>query len=137
MEWATNPYLSMVEREEIVKLKIDFKIGRGETPGARCYRAFPLQGKNYGKSGLMHTFKLEQWMHYGPVILGAFASISQTEIAAFHTICKDIIRRQKCGLRHYLSANKKDDEIEDDTRSVRSSYTAKSAPNQSTPGFFY
>jgi len=133
-EWATNPYLSTIEREDIVKLRVDFKIKNHPSSGVRCYRAFALQGKNYGKSGLMHTFKLEQWMHYGPVILGAFASSSQNEIAAFHTLCKEIIRRQKCGLRHYLSSSKGDDEI--DNHSQRSSHSTKSAPNTKTPGFF-
>lgn len=68
---------------------------------------------------IRHTFKLEQWMHYGPVILGAFASSSQNEIAAFHTICKEIIRRQKCGLRHYLSSNKGDDEIDNTSTLIK------------------
>lgn len=51
-EWATNPYLSHIERDQIVKLKIEFKTAK-QTSGVRCYRAFALQGKNYGKSGLM------------------------------------------------------------------------------------
>jgi len=132
-EWATNPYLTTIERQEMVKLKVDFKIKSNCSSGIRCYRAFSLQGKNYGKSGLMHTFKLEQWMHYGPVILGAFASISQTEISAFHTICKEIIKRQKCSLKHYLSPIKTNDL---DDQSQRSFHSTRSAPNTISPGFY-
>jgi len=94
-------------RGAIVKLHIDFQTGNSHS-GPRCYRAFALQSKNY-KSLLVTTFKLEQWMHYGPVILGAFASKSSSEIGLFHTLCKEMMKRHKCGLRHYLEKERNDD----------------------------
>jgi len=130
-EWVTNPYLTKLQRGAIVKLHIDFQTGNSHS-GPRCYRAFALQSKNY-KSLLVTTFKLEQWMHYGPVILGAFASKSSSEIGLFHTLCKEMMKRHKCGLRHYLEKERNDDI---DVQSHGSLYTIKSAPDIRTPGFY-
>lgn len=130
-EWATNPYLTSIQREAIVKLHIDFKIG-DDRNGVRCYRAFGLQSKTY-KSQVLSTFKLEQWMHYGPVIIGAFASKSPPEIRKFHVLCKEMMKRHKCGLRSYLAKETKDDI---DVQSHSSLYSAKSTPNTTATGFY-
>jgi len=134
-EWATNPYLTVLQREKIVKLSIDFKIGPNHTSGVRCFRAFTLQAKDYKKTGSVHTFKLEQWMHYGPVIIGAFGSRSQPEIWAFNVICREMMTRNKSRVRDYLLAS---DSIDDDVdvQSHPSSYSVKSAPMTRTPGFY-
>lgn len=134
-EWATNPYLTVIQREKIVKLSIDFKIGPNHTSGVRCFRAFKLQLKNYKKTGLLHTFKLEQWMHYGPVIIGAFASRSQPEILAFKVICKEMMMRHRCGVKDYLLTSESiNDDV--DVQSHPSSYSVKSAPMIRATGFY-
>lgn len=133
-EWATNPYLTVIQREKIVKLSIDFKIGPNHTSGVRCFRAFTLQAKNYKKTGLVHTFKLEQWMHYGPVIIGAFASRSKPEIWAFNVICREMMTRHRCRVKDYLLSDGINDDV--DVQSHPSSYSVKSAPMIRTPGFY-
>jgi len=125
-EWATNPYLSKVEREEIVKLKIDFKLGSESNLGVKGFRLFSLQSKPYGKSGQMYAFKIEQWMHYGPVVLGAFASTSQSEVGAFHTLCKEMTRRNKSSLADYMAKNH--DAMNTESHRSRSNQSVCSAP---------
>jgi len=118
-EWATNPHLTTIEREELVKLNINFKECHDYQHGVRCYRVFGISSKYYGKSGMMHTFKIEKWTHNGPVILGAFASKIYSDVEAFSIICKEIMKRHKSDLSHFLSR------VKDDDLSIQS---AKSAP---------
>jgi len=101
-EWATNPYLTNAGRMSLVKLDIDLK-NDVLKPGVRCYRALSLQEKEYVRSGLMHTFKLEQWMNYGPIIIGAFASKSRKEIRSLLIVLKEMIKREKNGLSDFMS----------------------------------
>lgn len=110
-EWASNPYMSAGEREAIVKLRVEFRRSEDTNLGVKCYRASQLHSKDYGKSGTMCTFKLEQWMHHGPVVIGAFASSSKPEIGSFQIICNAMIERQKYGVKHLIADSR--DEIAD------------------------
>jgi len=110
-EWVSNPYMSEKEREELVKLRVEFKRSELDNLGVRCYRASALHSKDYGKSGTMCTFKLEQWMHHGPVVIGAFASSSKPEVGSFQVICNAMIERQKYGVKHLIADSR--DEIAD------------------------
>jgi len=101
MEWATNPNLADIDREALVKLDVDFK-NLTAKPGVRGYRAASLHLKDYGgKTGLMHTFKLEEWMYYGPIILGAFASKSRTDAHTFLIVLREIMKKHKQNLSGY------------------------------------
>jgi len=100
-EWATNPNLNIIQREALVKMDVDFKDITAK-PGVRGYRVASLHLKDYGgKTGLMHTFKLEEWMYYGPIILGAFASKSRTDVHTFIVILREIMKRYKQNLSGY------------------------------------
>jgi len=100
-EWATNPNLNITDRDALVKLDVNFK-DLSLKPGVRGYRAASLHLKDYGgKTGLMHTFKLEEWMYYGPIILGAFASKSRTDAHTFLIILREIMKRHKQNLSGY------------------------------------
>jgi len=130
MEWATNPLLSDEDREALVKLDVDFK-NLTAKPGVRGYRAASLHLKDYGgKTGLMHTFKLEEWMYYGPIILGAFASKSRTDAHTLLIVLREIMKKHKQNLSGYGTA----------TSSVASSQynsdashrSSRSAPQRST-----
>lgn len=128
-EWALNPYLTEDERWSLVKLSVDLKNDMLK-PGVRCYRVSSLQKKNYGRSGLMHTFKLEQWMYYGPIIMGAFASNSRTETRCLLIVLKEMIKREKNGLTDFLSdAGSIHYDSNDHGHGVRSSFSTRSAPN--------
>lgn len=94
-EWATNPLLNLVEREELVKLDIDFK-DFAKKPGVKGYRAASLHMKDYsGRTGLLHTFKLEEWMYYGPIILGAFSSKNRRDVHSLLVIMREIMKKYK------------------------------------------
>jgi len=121
-EWLTNPYLNKEERGNLIKAGIDLKCDIHQ-PGIRCFRTLPLRFKEYGKRGMMYTFKLEQWMYYGPIIIGAFASNNKSDTKGLYTIIREIIKTQKSGLS---DTNK--NRIESDAQSYHSNYTTKSAP---------
>jgi len=107
-EWVTNPYMTKQERNEIVKLRVNFRKGANDNLGVRCYRASHVRSKDYGKSGNMLMFKLEQWMHHGPIVIGAFASSSKPEVGAFNIICNAMIGRQEYGLKHLVAEGRDD-----------------------------
>jgi len=110
-EWATNPYLTEARRKQFVKLAVDFKKNEYNL-GVRFFRASPLHSKDYGKSGNLCMFKLEKWMHHGPIVMGAFASKSKPEVGSFQVICNAMIERQNFGLQHLIAAkNELSDEI--------------------------
>lgn len=100
-EWATNPLLNLVEREELVKLDIDFK-DFTKKPGVKGYRAASLHMKDYsGRTRLLHTFKLEEWMYYGPIILGAFASKNRRDVHSLLVIMREIMKKYKQNIGGY------------------------------------
>jgi len=100
-EWATNPLLNLIERDELVKLDIDFK-DFARKPGVKGYRAASLHMKDYsGRTGLLHTFKLEEWMYYGPIILGAFASKNRRDVHSLLVIMREIMKKYKQNIGGY------------------------------------
>lgn len=125
-EWATNPYLTDAERMNLVKLQIDLKNDVLQ-PGVRCYRATSVCKKAYGRWGLMHTFKLEQWMYYGPIIVGAFASSNRRESRSLLIILKEMIKREKNGLTDFLS-DAGSIHYDDHQDGYSSSFSTRSAP---------
>jgi len=77
-----------------------------------------------------HTFKLEQWMYYGPIIIGAFASKSRTETRCLLIVLKEMIKREKNGLTDFLSdAGSIHYDSNDHGHSSRSDFSTRSAPN--------
>lgn len=90
-DWLVNPYLSKEGRDELVKLKIDF-VNDLYISGMNGYKASSIRFKNYGKSGLLHQFKLEKWMSYGPTIVAAFASKNENDVTELRTIMNEMIR---------------------------------------------
>jgi len=128
-EWVTNPSLNETDRSVLVKLDVDFKNFEATKPDVRGYRAASLHLKDYGgKTGLMHTFKLEEWMYYGPNILGAFASKSRTDAHTFLVVLREIMKRHKQNINGYgtppTSSN----------NSVASHRSTKSAPQRRSNG---
>jgi len=102
-EWATNPYLTAERRAGIPKLAVNFKKNEYNL-GVKCFRASALHNKNYGKKeGTLCMFKLEKWLHHGPIVLGAFASKSKPEVGSFQVICNAMIDRQNFGLQHLIA----------------------------------
>lgn len=132
-EWATNPNLNTIQREALVKMDVDFKDITAK-PGVRGYRVASLHLKDYGgKTGLMHTFKLEEWMYYGPIILGAFASKSRTDVHTFVVILREIMKRYKQNLSGYGPGPSGATGIQYD--SDKSQVSAKSAPPINNRGY--
>jgi len=124
-EWATNPLLNLVEREELIKLDVDFK-DCGMKPGVKGYRAASLHMKDYGgRTGLLHTFKLEEWMYYGPIILGALASKNRRDVHSLLVIMREIMKKYKQNLGGYSVPSS--GSVYDSDRSHQS---ARSAPNR-------
>jgi len=117
-EWALNPNLGDLDRNKLVKLSIDFP---SATAGARGYRGTPLHEKDYGrKTGLMHTFKLEEWMYYGPVIIGAFASKNRTDAHTFLVVLRETMKRHKHDIASPSSVKSNQYNSEMSNRSVQS-----------------
>jgi len=110
-EWAMNPYMSVNQRNDLVKLRVCFKKGGRGNLGVKCIRVTQLHSKEYGKMGKMCQFKLEQWMHHGPVLVGAFASNSKPEAAAFQVILNAMIERHGYGVKHMLASSDDRDDI--------------------------
>jgi len=93
-EWMLNSYLNTWERDALIKLRIDFKRDPSK-PGVKGYRTTSFQMKEYGRYGLLHSFKLEEWMHYGPVIVGAFASKGQNDAQNLYVVMREMIKRHR------------------------------------------
>jgi len=111
-EWAFNPYMGYNDRHNLVKLRVNFRKGGTGNLGVKCYRATKLHSKDYGtKMGSMCTFKLEQWMHHGPVVIGAFASSSKPEVGSLQVILNALIERHDYGVKHLVSSSDNRDDI--------------------------
>jgi len=129
-EWATNPHLTTTDRDALVKLDVNFK-DISARPGLRGYRAASVHLKDYGRrSGLMHTFKLEEWMQYGPIIIGAFASKSRTDAHTFLVVLREIMKRHKQNLSNYSSATSVASSQFDSNISQRSTKSAPQGRNR-------
>jgi len=125
LEWATNPLLNLLEREELIKLDVNFR-DCGAKPGVKGYRAASLHMKDYsGRTGLLHTFKLEEWMYYGPIILGAFASKNRRDVHSLLVIMREIMKKHKQNLGGHGYHLPSSGSVYDSDRSHQS---ARSAP---------
>lgn len=89
-DWLTNPYLSQPQRDFLVKLKVDFE-GDMFKQGVRGYQVTTQRLKNYNNR-MLHQFKLERWMEYGPTIAAAFASPNERETFNLRTIISEMIK---------------------------------------------
>lgn len=133
-EWVTNPHLSAVERDALVKIDVDFKHFK-KKPGVRGYRVSSLHLKDYGgKSGLLYTFKLEEWFNYGPIILGAFASKNRIDVRSFLVIVKEMMRKNKQNLSGYKLSTESQYSSDRSNRSIRSAPQLKNGT--SGPGSY-
>jgi len=70
----------------------------------------------------MRTFKLEEWLNYGPKVIAVFASKSQTEIQSLRFILIAMMKRYKQTLSGFIGS------IDDDS-DAQSRHSAKSAPS--------
>lgn len=90
-DWISNPYLSQAQRDFLVKLSIDFA-GDLNKQGVRGYQVTPQRLKNYNNK-MLHQFKLERWMDYGPTIAAAFASPNERELRNLRIIFQELLKR--------------------------------------------
>lgn len=90
-DWVSNPYLTMTEREFLVKLTVDF-VQDSFKPGVNGYQVTPQKLKSYNNE-MLYQFKLERWMDYGPTIAAAFGSHNQIEVDNLRTILVDMLKR--------------------------------------------
>lgn len=91
LDWVSNPYLTLVQRDFIVKMKIDF-MGDLLQKSVRGYQVTRATRKTY-RGNLMTQFKLERWMDYGPTIAAAFASTADRESQNLRTVMMEIMKR--------------------------------------------
>lgn len=90
-DWVSNPYLSQLQRDFLVKLKIDL-VDDLYKPNVRGYQVTNQRLKNYNNQ-MLHQFKIERWMDYGPTIAAAFASSNEREVFNLRTIFVESIKR--------------------------------------------
>lgn len=90
-DWVSNPYLSQSQREFLVKLEVDF-VEDCLKQGVRGYQVTNQRLKNYNNK-MLHQFKLERWMDYGPTIAAAFASSNEREVYNLRTIFVEMMKR--------------------------------------------
>jgi len=90
-DWVSNPYLSQVQRDFLVKLQVDF-VGDCGRQSVRGYQVTTQRLKNYNNR-MLHQFKLERWMDYGPTIAAAFASPNEREVYNLRTVFTEMMKR--------------------------------------------
>lgn len=90
-EWVSNPFLTINQREHLVKLKIDL-VGDLAEKGVAGYTVTPKVQKLY-KANNYHTFKLEKWIASGPIICAAFASLIESDVSNLRTIFLEMGRK--------------------------------------------
>jgi hypothetical protein len=90
-DWVSNPYLSGAQREFLVKLKIDF-VEDVYKQNVRGYQVTNTRLKNYNNN-MLHQFKLERWMDYGPTIAAAYASPNEREVYNLRTVFSEMMKR--------------------------------------------
>jgi len=86
-----NPYLTRNQRDFLVKLEVDF-VEDAYKVNVRGYQVTNIRCKNY-QSQLLHQFKLERWMDYGPTIAAAFASPSENDVSTLRIIISEMMKR--------------------------------------------
>lgn len=91
-EWASNPYLQKTERDNLVKISVDF-VNDMYMPNVSGYRATGIRMKVYSRDGNIHHFKLEKWHSYGPSITAAFGGKNENEVRCLRTIINEMIRK--------------------------------------------
>jgi len=89
-DWISNPYLSQGQRDFLVKLRVDF-VEDLYKQNVRGYQVTNLRLKNYNNK-MLHQFKLERWMDYGPTIAAAFASPNEKECVNLRTIMSEMMK---------------------------------------------
>lgn len=90
-DWVSNPYLSQGQRDFLVKLKIDF-VQDLNKQSVRGYQVTTQRLKNYNNK-MLHQFKLERWMDYGPTIAAAYASPNEREVKNLRTVFMELKKR--------------------------------------------
>ena len=94
--WSMDPNLSRRQREELVKLRVDFHnpnfSTRKETENITGFQASAVKVKHYKSSGLLHQFKLDKWTGEGPTINAAFGSETGENVSELYQIMSAMIR---------------------------------------------
>ena len=78
-EWVSNPYLSPLERDELIKLNIDFK-NHVRMENVLGYKMSKITSKRYRGDGYMNQFKVDKWYTYGPSVSAAIGSKNEIEV---------------------------------------------------------
>lgn len=89
-DWVSNPYLTKVQRDFLVKLEVDL-VEDASKMNVKGYQATNLRCKSYQNS-MLHQFKLERWMDYGPTIAAAFASQRESDVYNLRTIISEMMK---------------------------------------------
>merc|ERR1719491_2221503 len=90
-DWMANPYLTKNQRDFLVKLEVDF-VQDAYKANVRGYQVTNIRCKNY-QNKLLHQFKLERWMDYGPTIAAAFASQNEKDVFSLRVIISEMMKR--------------------------------------------
>jgi len=90
-DWMVNPYLTKGQRDFLVKLEIDF-IEDAYKVNVRGYQVTNIRCKAY-QNKLLHQFKMERWMEYGPTIAAAFASQNEKDVQTLRIILSEMMKR--------------------------------------------
>lgn len=94
-DWISNPYLSQGQRDFLVKLRVNF-VEDLYKQNVRGYQVTNMRLKNYNNK-MLHQFKLERWMDYGPTIAAAFASPNEREVFNLRTLISEMMKRTPQG----------------------------------------
>jgi hypothetical protein len=90
-EWVLNPYLGPTQRDQLVKLSIDFERDISPT-GIKGYQCTVLKKKNY-RCGDLHQFKVDSMTSFGPSLVAAFGSRSREDSLQLHIILKELMKQ--------------------------------------------
>lgn len=92
-EWAMNSHLEPSERDQLIKLSIDFERIMSHT-GIRGYQCTVLKKKNY-RCGVLHQFKVDSMTSFGPSLVAAFGSRSREDALQLHIIFKEMMKQSQ------------------------------------------
>jgi hypothetical protein len=111
-EWVSNPFLKKEERDQLVKLSVDFVNDR-HGKNVEGYAISRLTSKAYHRDGYMHHFKLEKWYSYGPSIAVAIGGKNENEMRNLRTVMAAMMEchPQKLNVKQFKVGDLSDSEM--------------------------
>jgi len=97
-EWMTNTLISAEERQDLVKMKVDFVNDVGQD-GVTGFQPTQMGYKDYASAGNLHSFKLEELINDSPNTIAAFGARKEVNATNLRTIIVEFIKKSRNQVR--------------------------------------